>query len=155
MFSSPQGITLKLPRNVKGAALAGSLVFSTLLTAVGLRTPEYHWLAWISFLPLFVVVGWLRPATPALAGGVWGASLYLFSTAGAWAPAQGVPAIQSWTLRQAQARAPPIPVAVASWNLVGSAHWCSMMTNSRLSVPATTGDGASNQPLGPGDRTAR
>ncbi len=54
MFSSPQGIALKLPRSVKAAALAALLVFSALLTAVALRTPEYHWLAWISFLPLFV-----------------------------------------------------------------------------------------------------
>ncbi len=62
-------------------ALAVSLVFSALLTAVALLAPEHHWLGWISFLPLFVAVRWLRPATAALAGGVWGASLYLFTTA--------------------------------------------------------------------------
>jgi len=48
---------------------------------VALLAPEHHWLGWISFLPLFVAVRWLRPATAALAGGVWGASLYLFTTA--------------------------------------------------------------------------
>ena len=39
-----------------------------------------------------------------------------------WCPSQVVLAIQSWALRQAHPRAPPIPVAVPSWNLVGSAH---------------------------------
>ncbi len=42
--------------------------------------------------------------------------------AGAWRPSQGVLAIQSWTLRQAHPRAPPIPVAAPNWNRVGSAR---------------------------------
>ena len=42
--------------------------------------------------------------------------------AGARALAQVVLPIQSWTLRQAQPRAPPIQVVVPAWNLVGSAH---------------------------------
>lgn len=61
--------------------LAVSLVFSALVTALALQAPDHHWLAWISFLPLFVVVRWLRPAPAALAGGLWGASLYLFTAA--------------------------------------------------------------------------
>ena len=60
-----------------------SLVFSALLTAAILRSPDLHWLAWFSFLPLFVAVRSLRPMTAALAGGLWGACLYSFLTAGA------------------------------------------------------------------------
>ncbi len=41
---------------------------------------------------------------------------------GGWLPSQVGPAIQSWTLRQAYPRAPPIQVAIPSWNLVGSAY---------------------------------
>ena len=75
-------IAIKLPRSAKAVSLAVSLTLSALLTAAALRSPDYSWLAWISFLPLFVVVRWLRPATAALAGGLWGTSLYVFSTAG-------------------------------------------------------------------------
>ncbi len=87
-------------------ALAGSLVPSAALTAVALRAPEHHWLAWVSFLPLFVAVRWLRPATAALAGGLWGACLYLFCTAGP------TPAVE--------AMAPAIDPAAAA---VGPSAW--------------------------------
>lgn len=60
-----------------------SLVLSALLTAATLRSPDVHWLAWFSFLPLFVAVRSLRPKMAALAGGLWGACLYSFLTAGA------------------------------------------------------------------------
>ena len=46
----------KLPRSPKAAGLGVSLVLSALPTAAALRLPNQHWLAWISFLPLFVVV---------------------------------------------------------------------------------------------------
>jgi apolipoprotein N-acyltransferase len=59
-----------------------SLVFSALLTAAALRSPDHHWLAWISFLPLFAVVRSLRPPAATLAGGLWGGCLYLLCTAG-------------------------------------------------------------------------
>lgn len=65
--------------------LTASLVFSALLTAVALLTPELHWLAWFSFFPLFVAVRCLRPRMAALAGALWGLGLYLFSTAGSTA----------------------------------------------------------------------
>ncbi|MFQ5461126.1 MAG: hypothetical protein ACE5E5_00700 [Phycisphaerae bacterium] len=58
------------------------LVLSALLTTAALRVPDQHWLAWISFLPLFAVVRWLRPSVAVLAGGLWGACLYLFCSAG-------------------------------------------------------------------------
>ena len=72
----------KLLRSPKTAALGVSLVLSALLTAAALRLPDLHWLAWISFLPLFVVVRSLRPPAAALAGGFWGGCLYLFCSAG-------------------------------------------------------------------------
>ncbi|MEE9294376.1 MAG: hypothetical protein V3W34_05340 [Phycisphaerae bacterium] len=83
------GIRSTLPRSVKVAALAVSLALSALLTAVALRSPDHHWLACISFLPLFVAIRWLGPSAAALAGGLWGACLYVFCTAG---PAPGVAA---------------------------------------------------------------
>ena len=60
-----------------------SLVLSALVTAATLRSAELHWPAWFSFLPLLVAVRSLRPMMAALAGGLWGACLYSFLTAGA------------------------------------------------------------------------
>ena len=71
-----------LPRVLKAAALGVSLLLSALLTVAAMRSPDHHWLAWISFLPLFVVVRCLRPRAAALAGGLWGAGLYVFCTSG-------------------------------------------------------------------------
>lgn len=68
-----------LPRSFKVVALGVMLVLSALLTTAALRVPDQHWLAWISFLPLFAVVRWLRPSVAVLAGGLWGACLYLFT----------------------------------------------------------------------------
>ena len=59
----------KLPLTPKAAALGVSLVFSALLTAAALRSPDHHWLAWISFLPLFVVVQSFGYAVPSKGGG--------------------------------------------------------------------------------------
>ncbi len=73
----------KLPHSVTTAALGVSLVFSALLTATALRMPNDHWLAWISLLPLFVVVRSLRPLAALAAGGFWGGCLYVFLTIGA------------------------------------------------------------------------
>ncbi len=72
----------RLSHSPKAAALGVSLVLSALLTVAALRLPDQHWLAWISFLPLFVVVRSLRPLAAALAGAFWGGCLYLFFTAG-------------------------------------------------------------------------
>ncbi len=72
----------KLLRSPKAAALGVSLVLSALLTAAALRLPDHHWLAWISFLPLFVVVRSLRPLAALVAGGFWGGCLYLFCSTG-------------------------------------------------------------------------
>ena len=82
MFAGPSAISFNRPRGAEAAALGLWLVPSALLTAMALRAPEYHWLAWISFLPLFVAVRSLRPLSAALYGGLWGACLYAFSTAG-------------------------------------------------------------------------
>ena len=89
---------------VKGAAPAVSRALGALHPAAALRRPHDHWPAWMSFLPLFVAVRSLPPGPTA------------------WSRPQGVPAIQSRTLGRAHPRAPPIQVAVPSWNSVGSAH---------------------------------
>ena len=94
----PRHSSSKPPSAARTLSIGVSLILSALLTAVALRTPDHHWLAWFSFLPLFVAVRWLRPATAALAGGLWGVCLYLFCTAGptpaadALAPAIGLSA---------------------------------------------------------------
>ncbi|MCH7721539.1 MAG: hypothetical protein IH988_11240 [Planctomycetes bacterium] len=75
-------IRSKLVRRPKAAALGVSLVLSALLTVAALRLPDQHWLAWISFLPLFIVVRSQRPLAAALAGAFWGGCLYLFFTTG-------------------------------------------------------------------------
>ncbi len=106
MFTGLQSMANRLPRGVKAASLALSLVFIALLTAVALRSPDDHWLAWISFLPLFVAVRWLRPPAAALAGGLWGACLYLFSSLGS------TPAVE--------ALAPGIDLTAPA---IGSAVW--------------------------------
>lgn len=78
----PQGVVSKRLPGPRAVALAVSLAFSASLTAVALRGPDHRGLAWISFLPLFAAVRWLRPPLAATAGGLWGACLYLSCTAG-------------------------------------------------------------------------
>ncbi|MCG8405281.1 MAG: hypothetical protein MI923_08805 [Phycisphaerales bacterium] len=68
-------------RSGRVGVLFGSLALSALLTAVSLRVPDYHWLAWFCLLPLFQAMRSLRLHTAALAGGLWGASLYVVCTA--------------------------------------------------------------------------
>lgn len=84
MITGPQSIGHRLSRAGKAMALAVSLVCSALLVTLALGEPECRWLAWISFLPLFVAVRSLRPVGAALSGALWGACLYLFSSAGPW-----------------------------------------------------------------------
>ncbi len=72
----------RLSRSPKAAVLGVSLVLGALLTVAALRLPNQHWLAWISFLPLFVVVRSQRPLAAALAGAFWGGCLYVFFTTG-------------------------------------------------------------------------
>ena len=60
-MSVNRSIALELPCSLKPAALGVSLVLSALLTAAALRLADQHWLAWFSFLPLFVVIRSLRP----------------------------------------------------------------------------------------------
>ena len=119
MFTGQQGLAPKLPHGVKAGALAAALVLCALLTALALWTPDYQWLACFSFLPLFVAVRSLRPATAALAGIPCGARLSFLAhrslpgspNAAARSPSDVALAIQSWSLRQAHPRAPPIQVA--------------------------------------------
>ena len=69
MLTGPRGIANKLPDSVKVAALGSSLVLSAVLTAAVLRSPAHHWLAWVSFLPLFAVVRSLGCPVPSRGGG--------------------------------------------------------------------------------------
>ncbi len=81
-FTGSRGPVSKLPSSVKATALVVALVLSAALTATALRTTSHHWLGWISFLPVFMAVRWLRPVYAAMAGGLWGACLYVFCLAG-------------------------------------------------------------------------
>jgi len=69
-------------------ALAGALLFSALLTSAVLRSQSHAWVAWVSLLPLFHAIRCLKPVQASLAGGLWGACLYLFSSGGAGAVIQ-------------------------------------------------------------------
>jgi len=69
VLTGPRGIANKLPDSVKVAALGSSLVLSAVLTAAVLRSPAHHWLAWVSFLPLFAVVRSLGCPVPSRGGG--------------------------------------------------------------------------------------
>ena len=71
-----------LRRYVKSAALVLSLALSAYLISVAFRAPDFRWLGWIGFLPLFVAMRMLQPRLAALAGGLWGFCLYVFLTAG-------------------------------------------------------------------------
>ncbi len=82
--------------------------------------PQPHWLArLLGFVPLASL---LAAANASLLGIVTGARLSFPASrssagspnAGACRPSQLFRAIQSWTLRQAYPRAPPIPVAPAN-----------------------------------------
>ena len=94
MLLGSRGMLNNLPRSVKAGALGVSVVLSAALTAVVLRSPDHHWLAWISFVPLFVAVRWLRAPEAALVGGLWGACLGLFSAGGP----MPVIALSAWLL---------------------------------------------------------
>lgn len=78
MITSSREAGKKLRRNAKSAALTVSLALSAYLVSVAMMAPDLHWLAWISFLPLFVVVRSLCPAAAMLAGEFWGGCLFLF-----------------------------------------------------------------------------
>ena len=94
MLLGSRGMLNNLPRSVKAGALGVSVVLSAALTAGVLRSPDHHWLAWISFVPLFVAVRWLRAPEAALVGGLWGACLGLFSAGGP----MPVIALSAWLL---------------------------------------------------------
>ena len=73
------------PVTIDRVRLVGSgpaLALSAMVTVAALRSPEHQWLAWISFLPLFVAVQSRQPRVAVPAGGSWSADLYLSSIAG-------------------------------------------------------------------------
>ncbi len=119
MFTSPQGIANKLPRSVKVAVLAASLVLSALLTVAALRMPDHHWLA---CLLGYVCTAFLVTCANASLVGILSGARLCFPAYGSLAASpnvvgqlasQVIMVIQSWVLPQAYPRAPP-PMAAAS-----------------------------------------
>jgi apolipoprotein N-acyltransferase len=68
-------------RTVKTAALAVALILGAYATSVGGASAESSWLVWFSLVPLFLVIRRWRPRAAAIAGLLWGASLYALSFA--------------------------------------------------------------------------
>jgi len=95
VFKEPQSVARKLPCSVTAMGLVLSLVLSALITTVALHSPDDRWVAWFCFLPLFIAVRLLSPTLAAMAGGLWGASLYLFTTASRTAVAEDFISVSS------------------------------------------------------------
>ncbi len=72
----------KPPSAARTLIIGVSLILSALLTATALHNPALHWLAWISLMPLFQAIRTFRLPLAALAGGLWGCSVFLFAVAG-------------------------------------------------------------------------
>lgn len=89
----PQVTNRRRPCIGEEFALAGALVFSALLTSAVLRSQSHAPVAWVGLVPLFQAIRCFGPVRASLAGGVWGACLYLFSSGGAGAVIQ--PAVSS------------------------------------------------------------
>jgi len=120
VFTGTHRIALARPRSIEAGPLAPSQG----------EAPHLHWLARLlgractTFLAPCANASLIR-----ILSGVHLSFPAYRSLAGSrndigWLPAQVPLAIQSRTLRQTYPRAPPMPVAVPSRNLVGSAHWC-------------------------------
>ena len=86
MVIGPHGIANMLPHSQKAALLAVSLVLGVMLTAPALGSPAHDWPAWISVLLPIAAVGSLYPQWAALAGGMLGACLYVFTMTAQAAP---------------------------------------------------------------------
>jgi hypothetical protein len=134
MFTGPQGIANKLPRSLKAtggmATCDGCLhgqarsLWSRMASCIGRHTPRLavHRIRRLAMPPGgYVSMAFLvARASTSVVGILSGPPLRLpGSRSLAGSPnvvgqlaSQGVRVIQPWTLRQAQARAPPIPVAV-------------------------------------------
>jgi len=66
--------------NWRWVALIAWLLVSAYLTASGLAGMHRSEVGWISLLPLFFAIRWLRPFPAGLCGGLWGISLFGLST---------------------------------------------------------------------------
>jgi len=64
---------------VKQLAMVAALLLGAYLMAVSIGSPSYWWLGWITLLPLFHAIRVSRPLPAGLAGGLWGASLFVCS----------------------------------------------------------------------------
>jgi len=106
----PQVINRRRPCIGEELALLVALVFSALLTSAVLRSGNHAWIAWVSLLPLFQAIRRFDCLQASLAGGLWGACLYLFSSSGGGAVIQ--PAVSSLALLSAL---PAVYVGASSW----------------------------------------
>ena len=81
MLGSPQQVALqRRGRAVKAAALTGALLGGAYLMAAVIASSGHASLGLVSLVPLFLVIRLWRPVRALLAGGLWGASLWVFST---------------------------------------------------------------------------
>ena len=116
MFTRPQGIALKnRSQEACGRGLASRLAgpAGRRITRAAIQTPSK-----LLCTPKVAALGVsLAPCANASFVGILGGARLSFPAyrslagspnAGAWAPSEVVPAIQSWTLRQANPRAPPV-----------------------------------------------
>lgn len=60
--------------------LVASLMVSAFLLSVSIGSPSHGWLGWLTLPPLFLAIRYVAPAGAAVCGGVWGASLFVFSS---------------------------------------------------------------------------
>jgi hypothetical protein len=75
------GRACRSPDGVMRVALPLSLGLSSFMMAAAIGSSEATWLAWIGLMPLFWAIRSLTPRCAALAGGLWGSCLCLFSVA--------------------------------------------------------------------------
>ena len=128
VFTNPQGVGKKLRGSLKAAAPVVSPVLSAYSSGTGVHSPDHHWRAGLvgyvcTVLPVaraiassLSILSGTRLSCPthrSLSGSL---------SASARSPSQVVLAIQSWALRQVNARAPPSHVTVRSCNSVSSAR---------------------------------
>ncbi|NOT00971.1 MAG: hypothetical protein HOP29_10120 [Phycisphaerales bacterium] len=87
---------------------ASSLIVGGVATAAAMHARELFWLGWLSAVPLFAAVRWLRPGQAGVSGGLWGLALlasHTFLTGESFGPGMGPlmavvagPALFGWLL---------------------------------------------------------
>lgn len=81
MFATRQASGTEFQDKVKSGAWVLSLGASAFVMALSLGTPDYHWLGWLTLLPLFAAIRVLRPTRAMSAAAFWGSCVYGFGVA--------------------------------------------------------------------------